>query len=98
LVNFTINKISVSGHKDQSILDVAKEYCIFIPSLCHHKALSPYGSCRICLVEVEKAGRKRVVASCSYLVEEGIQVNSMNMRENTLEDVFIHLTGRRLRQ
>ena len=30
--------------------------------------------------------------------QEGIQVNSMNMRENTLEDVFIHLTGRRLRQ
>jgi ABC-type multidrug transport system ATPase subunit len=32
------------------------------------------------------------------LDQEGIQVNSMNMRENTLEDVFIHLTGRRLRQ
>ena len=30
--------------------------------------------------------------------QAGIQVNSMNMRENTLEDVFIHLTGRRLRQ
>ncbi len=29
---------------------------------------------------------------------EGVQVSSMNMRENTLEDVFIHLTGRRLRQ
>ncbi len=32
------------------------------------------------------------------LDQEGIQVSSMNMRENTLEDVFIHLTGRRLRQ
>ena len=32
------------------------------------------------------------------LDQAGIQVNSMNMRENTLEDVFIHLTGRRLRQ
>lgn len=30
--------------------------------------------------------------------QEGIQISSMNMRENTLEDVFIHLTGRRLRQ
>jgi ABC-2 type transport system ATP-binding protein len=32
------------------------------------------------------------------LEQEGLQVISMNMRENTLEDVFIHLTGRRLRE
>jgi ABC-2 type transport system ATP-binding protein len=40
----------------------------------------------------------RIPLIYKILEEEGIQVNQMNMRENTLEDVFIHLTGRRLRQ
>jgi heterodisulfide reductase subunit A len=57
-----------------TVLQAAKEAGIEIPTLCHHKALSPYGACRICLVEVASGGRRKLVASCAYPAEEGMEV------------------------
>ncbi len=46
-----------------------------VPILCYHKVLSPYGACRLCLVEVKTPGRAPALqASCSYPVHEGIEV------------------------
>lgn len=45
-----------------------------VPSLCYHEALSPYGACRLCLVEVKKGKRQRLTTSCNYPVQEGIEV------------------------
>ena len=59
-----------------TILDAAKQSGIAIPTLCHHPALEPYGSCRLCTVEVEKNGRKRFVTACNYPLEEGIVVET----------------------
>jgi coenzyme F420-reducing hydrogenase beta subunit len=57
-----------------SILDAARFAGIYIPTLCHHPSLEPYGSCRLCTVEIEKNGRKRFVTACNYPVEEGLRV------------------------
>ncbi len=59
-----------------TILDAAEQYGIAIPTLCHHPALEPYGSCRLCTVEVEKKGRKRFVTACNYPLEEGLVVET----------------------
>jgi formate dehydrogenase alpha subunit len=61
-VNLTINGKSVSCLPGTSILDVALENGIKIPTLCHHPHLEPIGACRLCLVEDELTGR--VMASC----------------------------------
>ena len=44
---------------------------ITIPTLCHYRGLSPYGACRVCLVEIDTAARTQLVASCSHPVEDG---------------------------
>jgi len=73
-VKFTINGQPVEGEQGQTVLDVAQKYNIDIPTLCYHKALKPYGACRLCVVELVAGGRGRLVAACTHPVEEGLSV------------------------
>ena len=56
------------------LIEAARALGIFIPTLCYHRALKPYGACRLCVVEVIKGRRKRLVTSCNYPAENGIEV------------------------
>ncbi len=76
MVNLTIDGKNAKADKGSTILKVAKENGIEIPTLCHHEGLSPLANCRLCVVEVTKNGRARVVTSCNYTVEEGISVET----------------------
>ena len=62
------------------ILDVARDNNIYIPSLCSHEEVTPYGACRLCLVEVAKNGRERLVVSCLYPAEDGLVVKTDSER------------------
>lgn len=72
---FTIDGIQVSGREDQTILEVAKEHGIHIPTLCHLEGISPIGSCRICIVEVDG---KRFLPACITKIEEGMTIVTNN--------------------
>src|SRR4030042_2794040 len=74
LVRFQIDGIEVEAAKGQMLLPVALEYGFEIPHLCHHEAVSPYASCRLCLVEVTKGNRTSMTTSCNYPVDAGIKV------------------------
>ena len=74
LVRFQIDGLEVEAEKGQMLLPVALEYGFEIPHLCYHEAVSPYGACRLCLVEVTKGGRTRMTTSCNYPVDNGIEV------------------------
>ena len=62
-VKLSINGRSLSAQKDATILDVAGEAGISIPTLCHDPRLDPVGACRSCLVEV--TGGRRLVPACA---------------------------------
>jgi coenzyme F420-reducing hydrogenase beta subunit len=80
-LNITIDGQQVKVKEGTTVLTLAREMGIDIPTLCYHKELSPYGSCRLCSVEVtNKWGKKRIVTSCNYPVEEGIVVETKNDR------------------
>ncbi|MCS7096438.1 MAG: Coenzyme F420 hydrogenase/dehydrogenase, beta subunit C-terminal domain [Candidatus Bathyarchaeota archaeon] len=80
-VNLTINGVHVKAQKGTPILEVARQIGVEIPTLCYIKGLSPYGSCRICSVEITTAsGRKRIVTSCNYPAEEGLVVETDSER------------------
>jgi bidirectional [NiFe] hydrogenase diaphorase subunit len=66
----------VKAEEGMTILEAARSIGISIPTLCHHEKLNPYGACRICTVEVETAGRTRLVASCIYPVEKDLVVRT----------------------
>lgn len=76
MITLTIDGKNVTAHEHDTVLNAAQDNGIFVPTLCHHKAVKPYGACRLCLVEVTKGERTRVVASCGYRVEEGISVDT----------------------
>jgi NADH dehydrogenase/NADH:ubiquinone oxidoreductase subunit G len=61
-INVTLNGQPVSGEKGTTILQLAKDNGIDIPTLCYLEGLSPTGSCRMCVVEVKNS--RTLVASC----------------------------------
>lgn len=69
---FTINGQSVSGVEGATILEVARENGIEIPTLCALEGLLPTGQCRLCLVELRPSGR--LLPACTTRVEEGLEV------------------------
>jgi bidirectional [NiFe] hydrogenase diaphorase subunit len=73
-LKFKINGATVEAEAGENVLDVARRNGFEIPSLCHHEAIAPYGACRLCLVEIDKGGRKKITTSCNYEVLEGIDV------------------------
>ena len=68
----TINGSVFSFEPGQTILQVAEDHDIPIPTLCYLKEASPTGACRICVVEVE--GSDRLVTACSTPASDGMQV------------------------
>ena len=74
MVKITINSQEFEIEEGKTILEAAQAMGIEIPTLCYHKALSPYGACRLCTVEIEQNGRIFYQASCQYLVEEGMNI------------------------
>lgn len=85
----TIDGISVKAKKGTTILDAARKYDISIPTLCHHPKLSPYGGCRLCLVEV--SGINRPVTSCTTPVREGMTVTTSSPQIEKLRKTIMEL-------
>lgn len=77
-VTLTINQQEVSGYPGQTILELARESGIDIPTLCHHASLSPLGGCRICIVENEANGA--LLASCVTAIAPGMNINTDSPR------------------
>ena len=80
MVTINIDGQELKAKEGQTILEVARESGIHIPTLCYHENLAPYGACRLCIVEISKNGRSRMVASCLYPAEEGIKVKTNSPR------------------
>jgi NADH dehydrogenase/NADH:ubiquinone oxidoreductase subunit G len=76
-VSLTINDREIKAKEGMTILDAARDAGIYIPTLCYHEKLAPYGACRICTVEVSKGKKNSLVTSCVYPVEEGLVVNTV---------------------
>jgi len=73
-ITITINGSQLSGREGMTILEVAQENGIDIPTLCHRPELTPIGACRICVVEVE--GSRTLVASCHTPITPGMVIHT----------------------
>ena len=76
MINLTINGNNYEVVEGKTILEVARENDIYIPTLCHHKDLTPYGACRLCLVETKNNGRSSIVTSCNTQVTSGMVIET----------------------
>jgi formate dehydrogenase major subunit len=73
-VNLTIDGVSVSVPEGTSVMHAASLSGVTVPKLCATDSLEPFGSCRLCLVEIE--GRRGYPASCTTPVAEGIKIHT----------------------
>jgi predicted molibdopterin-dependent oxidoreductase YjgC len=73
-VNVVIDNKAIEAEAGASILQVAKQNDIYIPTLCYHESLSPHGGCRLCIVEVE--GLRTFPTACTTPVDEGMIIRT----------------------
>jgi NADH dehydrogenase/NADH:ubiquinone oxidoreductase subunit G len=92
MVNLTINGRKIQAEEGTTLLYAARDNNIYIPTLCENEAVSPYGACRLCLVEIKTAkGRERTVTSCIYLVEEGLTVETDTEKIRNIRRMLLEL-------
>jgi len=95
MLSFTINDRQLQVEEGKTILEVALDEGIKIPTLCFHEELSSYGACRLCLVEIVAGGRPGLEASCLYKVTDGLEVKTDTERvKKTRKIVFELLLAR----
>ena len=70
----TLGTKLLNAETNSSLLRALKDGGFEVPHLCYHEALSEYGACRLCLVEVHKGKKRKLTTSCNYPVKEGIEV------------------------
>ena len=73
-----------------TILEAARFIGLDIPTICYLDGLTPWGGCRLCIVEIGNGDSRRMVTSCTYPVEEGLVVHTssekiVNSRKMILE-------------
>lgn len=81
----------VKAKKGMTILQAAQGAGIYIPTLCHHEKLEPYGGCRLCMVEIDVRGRTQLVVSCVYLAEKNLVVKTRSERIDKIRKVVLEL-------
>jgi bidirectional [NiFe] hydrogenase diaphorase subunit len=90
-IKLEIDGKSVEAKEGMTILQVARQAGIEIPSLCYDDRLAPYGACRLCTVEIEKNGRTRLVASCVYQAENDLKVKTESERLAKIRKMILEL-------
>lgn len=76
LITVEIDGMEVSVPAGTSLMRAAVDAGVHVPKLCATDSLEPFGSCRLCLVEIE--GRRGYPASCTTLVEPGMKVKTQS--------------------
>ena len=74
---------TIQADDSMTILEVCRKNNIYIPTLCYHPVLEPYGACRLCTVEVIRRGWSTLQTACTHPAWDGLEVrtNSPEVRE-----------------
>ena len=87
----TIDGKELKAQEGMTILEVANNAGIRIPTLCYHPALTPSGVCRMCTVEVVENERSRLVTACTYPAKQGITVKTVSDKVRKTRTMLLEL-------
>ncbi len=90
-VKIKINNLEIEAQEGTTILEVAKDLGIDIPTLCYHEALGPYGSCRVCMVEIETPKGAKLTTACTYPVWGGLIVRTDSKKVKAAQKFAVEL-------
>lgn len=91
MIELTINGASIAVEEGTTLLEAARFLGFPIPTLCHMDGLTPYGACRLCLVEIGQGERTKLVSSCTYPAEQGLVVRTASTRVVRARKMMIEL-------
>ena len=91
MITLTIDEKTIEVKEGSTVLEAAEAADIYIPTLCHHPQLTPYGGCRMCMVEIE--GARTLQPSCTLPAVDGMVVRTntekvLNARKFVLTLIF----------
>ncbi len=85
----TIDGRECGATEEQTVLEVAQENGVYIPTLCHLDGLSEVGACRLCLIEVK--GSNKLLPACTTRVQEGMEVTVHSPRLEAYRRMILEL-------
>ena len=74
MINLTIDGKTIEVQEGTTVLEAAEAAGVYVPTLCHHPQLTPYGGCRLCMVEVE--GARTLQPSCTMPASDGMVIHT----------------------
>ena len=81
----------VEAKQGMTVLEAAQGAGIYIPTLCHHEKLEPFGGCRLCIVEADDRGQTKLVVSCVYPAEEKLVVRTRSEKVDRIRKTILEL-------
>jgi NADH dehydrogenase/NADH:ubiquinone oxidoreductase subunit G len=90
-ITLQIDGKEVGAEQGMTILEAARDAGIYIPTLCHHEKLEPFGGCRLCMVELESRGSTKLVVSCVYQAENGLVVRTRSEKIDRIRKMILEL-------
>jgi bidirectional [NiFe] hydrogenase diaphorase subunit len=91
MLEVTIDGKKIEVEEGTILIDAARKLGVDIPVLCFHPAITPYGSCRVCSVEVKLGKRTRIVTSCNYPIRQEMEVSTTSDRVKSLRKLLFEL-------
>jgi bidirectional [NiFe] hydrogenase diaphorase subunit len=91
MIRLTINGLPLEVEPGTTLLEAATHLGFPIPTLCHMEGLTPYGACRLCIVEIGEGPRAKLVSSCTYPAEEGLKVRTASDRVVKARKMIVEL-------
>jgi bidirectional [NiFe] hydrogenase diaphorase subunit len=91
MIHLSINGLPTAVEAGTTLLEAAQFLGFRIPTLCHLEGLSPYGACRLCVVEIGEGPKARLVSSCTYPAQEGLKVRTDSKRVIRTRRMIIEL-------
>ena len=89
IITFKINGQDIGAREDETILELARENGISIPTLCYLEGVSAYGGCRLCMVEIK--GSNRLFPACMTYPDEGMEIATNSERLQTYRKQTVEL-------
>ena len=88
-IKLTIDGVSVEVERGATVLGAAQSAGIYIPTLCYHPSLQPYGGCRLCIVEIENM--RGLPTACTTPATDGMKVTTNTPQLQELRRSFLQL-------
>jgi formate dehydrogenase major subunit len=89
MINLTIDGKPIEVQEGTTVLEAAEAAGVYVPTLCHHPQLTPYGGCRMCMVEIE--GAKTLQPSCTLPAANGMVVTTKSEKVLTARNFVLTL-------